>query len=47
MMNKVSEINVSAIVTRGLSTFNEETIEKRNQWIAEKAIEAWPLLLNE
>jgi hypothetical protein len=43
MMDRASKIEVSVIVTRGLDIFNEQTIEKRNQWIAEKAIEAWPL----
>lgn len=43
MMERASEIDVSAIVTRGLGIFNEQTIERRNQWIAEKAIEAWPI----
>lgn len=43
MKERASEIDTSAIVTRGLDIFNEQTIEKRNQWIAEKAIEAWPL----
>jgi hypothetical protein len=43
MMDRSSKIEVSVIVTRGLGIFNEQTIEKRNQWIAEKAIEAWPI----
>lgn len=43
MKERAPEIATSAIVTRGLDLFNEQTIEKRNQWIAEKAIEAWPL----
>ncbi len=43
MKERASEIDTSAIVTRGLDIFNEQTIEKRNHWIAEKAIEAWPL----
>lgn len=43
MKERASEIDTSAIVRRGLDIFNEQTIEKRNQWIAEKAIEAWPL----
>lgn len=43
MKERASEVDTSAIVTRGLDIFNEQTIERRNQWIAEKAIEAWPL----
>jgi hypothetical protein len=43
MKGKASMIDISAIVTRDLSIFNEEHIKKRNEWIAEKAIDAWPL----
>ncbi len=43
MKERADEIDTSAIVTRGLDVFNEQTIETRNQWIAKKAIEAWPL----
>ncbi len=43
MKERAAEIDLSAIVTRNLDTFNEESIEKRNLWIAEKAIKAWPI----
>ena len=43
MKDKAKEIETSAIVTRGLAIWSEETIEKRNEWFAQKVIEAWPL----
>ena len=43
MKERAAELDISAIVTRNLNIFNEETIELRNKWIAEKAKEAWPL----
>lgn len=43
MKDNVEGLSLSAIVARGLESFSEQTIEKRNEWIAEKAIEAWPL----
>lgn len=43
MRERAKEIETSTIVSRNLGAFTEETIEKRNQWIADKVIEAWPL----
>lgn len=43
MKERAAEIDISAVVARGLASYNEQTIEVRNAWIAEKAIEAWPL----
>lgn len=43
MKDKAKEIDTSAVVTRGLTSWSEETIEKRNEWFSQKAVEAWPL----
>ncbi|MCQ2200669.1 MAG: DUF262 domain-containing HNH endonuclease family protein [Bacteroidales bacterium] len=43
MKERATSVVTSAVVERGLATWTEEIIERRNQWFAEKAIEAWPL----
>jgi hypothetical protein len=43
MKERAAELDISAIVARDLTSFNEATIELRNKWIAEKAKEVWPL----
>lgn len=43
MKSHADEIETSAVVTRGLESWSESTIEKRNQWFADKVIETWPL----
>lgn len=43
MKDKAKEIETSVIVTRGLANWSEETIEKRNEWFAQKVVEVWPL----
>lgn len=43
MKERANKIDTSACVARGLASWNESTIEQRNQWIAQQAIMAWPL----
>lgn len=41
--DKAKEIETSLIVTRNLPAWTEQTIEQRNDWIAKKVIELWPI----
>lgn len=43
MRERATEVVTSSIVTRGLEHWTEETIEKRNKWFAEQAINIWSL----
>ena len=43
MKERADELDTSAVVTRGLSNWTESTIEARNKWFADMAIEFWPL----
>ena len=43
MSERAAEIETSAIVQRNLDSWNESTIEARNRWIANKAIEVWSI----
>lgn len=42
MSSKVDGLSTSAIATNGLKVWDEDTIEKRNKWFADKVIAAWP-----
>lgn len=43
MATKVDGIETSAVATRNLDNWTEDTIKVRNKWIAEQAINAWPI----
>ena len=43
MSTKVDEINTSAVAARDLASWNEKTIEDRNKWFANMAINAWSI----
>ena len=43
MRERADGIQTSLIVTRGLETWTESTIEQRNKWFAQKVIEKWPI----
>ena len=43
MSERAAEIETSTIVQRNLDSWNESTIEARNRWIANKAIEVWSI----
>lgn len=43
MRDRAAELTLSRGVCNGADKWNESIIEKRNEWIALKAIEVWPL----